>query len=364
MEGAACIIIKPCNIGNLEKHNSRDPEYMARMKHVYVRRDLTYKNETKTYGIVGGNLHAHLDYQRKLVKEKTGRKMQAKATPLREGMLLMSETTTVKDVEELAKAMERRWGMKCIRIDFHRDEGKWENGQWIPNRHAHMVFDWIKHDTGKSVKVEDKEGGMSEVQDMAAYYTGMPRGESKEKTRRKHLGREDWVQKELKRKEAELIELREETFRAEQKLEDIKNELATEKKKLQTVSDGNKQAQDAGKYRAALPLITNYYRMAGSSNIPLLGEVKKLGDNVRYSIDGSRGFLPMNGIHKDVIAPYVHNAIECETLCKGFLMTDTLFRPKLMEAYVNKGAKSRNLIKAMNEIRQLMDEQQSKGFRR
>lgn len=47
MAEISCINIKPCNIGSSEAHNRRTEQYMAHINEndVYIRRDLTSKNE-------------------------------------------------------------------------------------------------------------------------------------------------------------------------------------------------------------------------------------------------------------------------------------------------------------------------------
>ena len=43
----------------------------------------------------------------RLVKEKTGRKMQAKAEPLREGVVVIKEDTTMEELQELGEKIPR-----------------------------------------------------------------------------------------------------------------------------------------------------------------------------------------------------------------------------------------------------------------
>ena len=84
-----------------------------------------------------------------LVKEKTGRKMQAKAEPLREGVVVIKEDTTMEELQELGKRFQERFGVTPVQIAIHKDEGHWQGEVWKPNLHAHIVFDWYDHSTGK-----------------------------------------------------------------------------------------------------------------------------------------------------------------------------------------------------------------------
>ena len=61
-----------------------------------------------------------------LVKEKTGRKMQAKAEPLREGVVVIKEDTTMEELQELGKRFQERFGVTPVQIAIHKDEGHWQ----------------------------------------------------------------------------------------------------------------------------------------------------------------------------------------------------------------------------------------------
>ena len=73
--------IKPCNIAQCERHNRRDEDYIKSLDpaRIYVRLELTHNNEIYIApGMEGVTLQQHYDYLKALVKEKTGRAMQAK----------------------------------------------------------------------------------------------------------------------------------------------------------------------------------------------------------------------------------------------------------------------------------------------
>ena len=169
------IHIEPCKIGSSEQHNQR-------LKHLdYVRPELSHLNESWV-GVA--DLPAHLNDIKTLIKEKTGRKMQAKATPIREGVIVIRQDTTIEQLKGLADAIEQRWGIKTLQIYTHKDEGHTDSeGAWKPNLHAHIVFDWVNHDTGKSIKLSKQD--MAEMQTMVADCLQMVRGESSDI---KHLG--------------------------------------------------------------------------------------------------------------------------------------------------------------------------------
>lgn len=113
---------------------------------------------------------------RSLVKEKTGRAMQKKATPVREGVLNLKDSTTLDDLHSLSSAINERFGLTTLQIHIHEDEGFTdpETKVWSANRHAHMVFDWTDHKSGKSIKLNQKD--MREMQDIVAESLDMDRG--------------------------------------------------------------------------------------------------------------------------------------------------------------------------------------------
>lgn len=200
------IHIEPCKIGSSEQHNQR-------LKHLdYVRPDLSHQNEMWV-GVA--DLPAHLDNLKTLVKDKTGRSMQAKATPIREGVIVIKQDSTIAQLRGLADAIEQRWGIKTLQIYTHKDEGHTDSdGSWKPNLHAHIVFDWVNHDTGKSIKLSKQD--MAEMQTMVADCLEMVRGESSDIT---HLGA---IQYKTQAEEQHLRTLKEKTMKEEQAREQAK----------------------------------------------------------------------------------------------------------------------------------------------
>lgn len=193
--------------GGSEQHNKRTKELD------YVRKDLSHLNqywESDTQANRLANIKA-------LYQSKTGQKMQAKATPIREGVVVIQDSTTMADLHRLADAYRDRLGIEVFQIAIHRDEGHKGSKEWKPNLHAHLVFDWTDHSTGKSVKLNRQK--MAEMQTITAEVLGMERGKSSEK---KHLTAQQYkAASETERAEKE-------AKRAEQ-LEEQVAELSTTK---------------------------------------------------------------------------------------------------------------------------------------
>lgn len=209
------INIKPCNTGSSEEHNRRRAEYLARINkdRLYIRTDLMASNEAWITPELGNSsLTDRYNQITQMVKEKTGRKMQTKdrervsqktgkvtivrgSTPLKEGVVVINESTSMEQLRHFCEVCKERWGITPLQVFIHRDEGHYSNPQdpttWKPNLHAHIVWDWMNHDTGKSCKLDGK--AMSEMQTLLAECLDMERGISKELTGKKHLERTDFI---------------------------------------------------------------------------------------------------------------------------------------------------------------------------
>ena len=209
------INIKPCNIGSSEAHNKRTAEYLAniRREKFYIRTDLMAGNEAWVSPDFGETtLTERYNLIATMVKEKTDRAMQTKdrewvnkktgkvtivrsSTPLKEGVVVIKDDTTMEQLRKFCEVCKQRWGITALQVFIHRDEGHYgipgDNATWKPNLHAHIVWDWMNHDTGKSCKL--KEQDMSEMQTVLAECLEMERGTSKEVTGKEHLERTDFI---------------------------------------------------------------------------------------------------------------------------------------------------------------------------
>ena len=267
MATKSSIHIKPCNIASSEAHNRRTAEYMRNIgeSRIYVVPELSTDNEQWINPDFGTpELRTHYDNIKRMVKEKTGRAMQEKererkgkngkiikvagCSPIREGVLLIRPDTTLADVRKFGEECQRRWGITPLQIFLHKDEGHWLNGQpeaedkesfqvgnrWFkPNYHAHVVFDWMNHETGKSRKLNDED--MATMQTLASDILLMERGQAKAVTGKEHLERNDFIiekqKAELQRIEETKIYKEQQVSLAEQELKQVKAEIRTDKLK-------------------------------------------------------------------------------------------------------------------------------------
>ena len=219
--------VKPCNIEQSERHNRRDPDYIASLdpRKLWVRLELTHNNEIFVVpDLQGVSLQQHYDNIKVMVKEKTGRAMQEKdveytdkrgikrvrrgSSPIRESVVNIKPDTTMDDLLKYANRVHEKWGVRAIQIHIHRDEGHYENpddpSTWEFNLHAHIIWDWMDHSTGKSFKLDDKD--MEKLQDMVAETLEMERGKRKSETGREHLERNDYILQAQREKSARLDE--------------------------------------------------------------------------------------------------------------------------------------------------------------
>jgi hypothetical protein len=217
--------VKPCNIEQSERHNRRDADYIASLnpRTLYVRTELSHNNESYVVpDLKGVTLQQHYDSIKVMVKQKTGRAMQEKkvtvigkngkpkerngSSPIRESVVNIKPDTTMSDLLKYTEKVRQRWGVRAIQIHIHKDEGHYTNpddpSTWQPNLHAHIIWDWMNHETGKSFKLGKKD--MEELQDMAAETLEMERGKRKSETGAEHLERNDYILSEQKKQSAKL----------------------------------------------------------------------------------------------------------------------------------------------------------------
>ena len=200
----------------------------------YVRNDLSHLNSSFVLAsIAETRSQVETRYQ-----ESTGQKMQAKQTPIREGVLLIDEKHGVDDLKRVAVKLEERFGIRTIQAYVHKDEGhkNKETGEWKPNYHAHMVFDWTDQKTGKSVKLKRQD--LAEVQTIVAETLGLERGQASTK---RHIESRQYkaikIEEDIKKvfnlqnglpEAFKIIETAKETEKAIKPLKDEKNELEME----------------------------------------------------------------------------------------------------------------------------------------
>jgi len=160
----------------------------------YICKDLTPLNEYWQEDKIADRIQKIEVY----CKEKSGRKLQKNAIPVREAVVVIKEDTTMRELHDLSKKLEQELGIRVFQIAIHKDEGHSdkESGEWKPNFHAHLVADWQDQKTGKTLKHQSFH--YSKMQDLAAKCLGMERGVSGS------VGRLEAVEFKIQKKEEEL----------------------------------------------------------------------------------------------------------------------------------------------------------------
>lgn len=160
----------------------------------YIRKELTAKNEYWQEEKISDRILKIEAY----CKQKSGRKLQSNAMPVREAVVVIKEDTTMKDLHDLSRKLEQELGIRVFQIAIHKDEGHWdkETKEWKPNLHAHLVADWQDLKTGKTLKHQSFH--YSKMQDLAAECLGMERGTAGS------VGRLEAVEFKIQKKEEEL----------------------------------------------------------------------------------------------------------------------------------------------------------------
>ena len=194
-----------------EKHNRREKE----MKHVHPEYSHLNKSwEASDFKSVADEIrkakerYSQKHFCRKAVIDENGnkvwgidtlkpKKMPKNSEPIREGVAVITETTTLEQMQQLAQQIEQRWGIKTKAIYAHLDEGHehlvtdkdHQQGKYLDsqegttiflwNYHAHYVFDWTNHETGQCINLNRHD--LSELQDMLANTLKMERGKKSDK---------------------------------------------------------------------------------------------------------------------------------------------------------------------------------------
>lgn len=191
-----------------EIHNFRKKSFN------YIRKDLTPKNEYWMEQKIADRIQKIESY----CKEKSGRKLQKNAMPVREAVVVIKENTTMQDLHNLSKRLEEELKIRIFQIAIHKDEGHFdkETKEWKPNYHAHLVADWQDLETGKTLKHQSFH--YSKMQDLAAECLEMERGISGSLTRL------EAVEFKIKKKEEDLKILEERYSQMQQEMESKKSE--------------------------------------------------------------------------------------------------------------------------------------------
>ena len=266
---------RPCNVGSVEAHNERRPEYLESVKKaglkLYFFEELSKDNESfvnlderyrgKTVAQIFDEMkHLYMEKfgqkpcleEKTITNKKTGKTRKVSGwSPIREMAVPIKKNTTIKDFDYLKKWLERH-GLSVLRIDIHKDEGHLneDTGEREMNYHAHVVVDFLNKETGKTIKLNSEK--MSEMQTIIAISLDMERGEPKADTGLPYLTHqqlrllhrlEDELKKNVKKTEEELTSKNHELSAKKDELNAVSLELKNAKHEFDLVCQALKQAE-------------------------------------------------------------------------------------------------------------------------
>ena len=215
-----------------------------------------------------------------------------------------------------------------MQIFLHQDEGHYENPEdkssWKPNIHAHIVWDWMNHETGKSHKLAAKD--MSEMQDLLAYSLNMQRGKSKTETNREHLERNDFI---VAKKKQELAELTSETEAKEKLSSNLDQEIED---KNRAIKQNRKNFKDDLISGVAGIFGKGKYEETKKNEMRLIKQLEEKDRTHEQEIDK----LKAEGICKqnDIAYMVAHNIDELNEMMPLLVHGDSE-RPVLLEVITN-----------------------------
>lgn len=157
-----------------------------------------------------------------------------RAAFIRESCVVIKQETTLEDVQRFADSVCSEFGVKCLGIWLHKDEGyhrsKYIEGDtnWKPNLHAHVLFDWYLFDKGRVAR--STSNWYSLMQDMAAAALNMERGE---KSERKHIASKAFAEQQAEQRIATL----------EDKAAQLERSIKAQTKQLENKEKKLKEAQ-------------------------------------------------------------------------------------------------------------------------
>lgn len=233
-----------------ESHNLRKDELN------YTFKDLEKNNESWIAESTSDRLKAIKEY----CKEKSGRKLQTNAEPIREAVVNLKPDTTMEDVKKMCERLKNELKMEAFQIHIHRDEGKSRDNL---NYHAHVVFDYQDKEKGTVLRLS--KGDLYKMQDIVAESLGMERGKTSNKEHLSALEYKNKMEEEkfaiLSAKNEEISKtyesIRDKINNSAESIESLKKEQQKELEKLERLKSQNNNLESAAKSL----LVTNFIGM-------------------------------------------------------------------------------------------------------
>ena len=288
-------------------------------------------------------------FQDELAKaSRKGGRVPKEENSLWEGVLNLNKEHTLKDVQRVAKHIEKKFNITCTRIAIHRDEGHInERGIVEYNLHAHINFVTYKDGKQNWRREHITPQNLSQLQTDIAQTLNMTRGKEGSEAVRLGHRQQRVIAKEREAKENEIVALKTENealkydFREYQKrITGLENQSVEDKKELHrlntqvkkgeaTIQELEKRLQEALQSKKALETIKDTPKEVKSDFRPLYAP------KIAYkTVEVKTG---MFGSEKEVVLSNVH-AMQLESYAEAL-------------AEQNKGLKRQNAeLKGQNEV--------------
>ena len=194
-----------------------------------------------------------------------GRKLNTKATPIREAVVNLNENHTMEDLKKLSEMLDKDYQMKVLHIAIHRDEGHIDKtGEEKINYHAHIVFS--NYDFDKHITIKRDKDVMRKLQTDVANCLGMERGEeNSQKVRLDHRQykramqeveeKTKELQRELKEVKQENIELKYSFKEMQKTITSLENLTVEQKRELHSLN--SKVKNEKAEYEELLKKLDN-----------------------------------------------------------------------------------------------------------
>ena len=173
-------------------------------------------------------LDQYVEEAKQYRRENGLRAMKSDTVKSVEAVINLNAGHKLKDVEELAKQIEKEFGFRAVQIAVHRDEGHvTEDGRKEKNYHAHIVMCNLKPD-GTTIQRTMKPKDMARLQDITAEALMMKRGKrGSEAVRLEH--------KQHKAREKERTEFKKQLSEAQKHTQELRYTLKEYQDRIKTL---------------------------------------------------------------------------------------------------------------------------------
>lgn len=260
------------------KHNDRTEEKTAKT----VFQEFSHKNSFNSYAELSNQKFNEL--YKDSISKITGKERRAdKKNTLVEAVVNIKSNTTMKDLRQLQKHIEKEFGFTGLQISIHRDEGHYDdNGKFITNEHAHLSFFTLNKENGRQMfrREHINRDKLRDLQTETANILNMDRGKSKEETGRERLSHKDY--KQAKKIEAEKVK---DLLATKDQLKEANNQLRS------FMKDNGAVRTDYAELEKEKKILEEKLKAKELTEKELLEKFQKLEENFKTTLAQKEKFL-------------------------------------------------------------------------